>query len=109
MPKPTQSHWVQAKRVLRYLNVSKDLCLTYYGGISFELVFWKDASYVDGDERKSRTRLMAMICRVAVRWAVRLQPTTTLSIVEAEYMALAPAAQECGFIRQLLLSLEIVL
>jgi hypothetical protein len=109
MSKPTQSHWVQAKRVLRYLNGTKDLCLTYSGGISFEPIFWQDASYADGEERKSRTGLVAMMCGAAVLWAVRLQPTTALSTVEAEYMALAAAAQECGFIRQLLISLGIVL
>jgi hypothetical protein len=109
MSKPTHSHWVQAKRVLRYLNGTKDLCLTYSGGISPEPIFWQDASYADGDERKSRTGLVAMMCGAAVLWAVRLQPTTALSTVEAEYMALAAAAQECGFIRQLLLSLGFVL
>jgi hypothetical protein len=31
MSKSTQSHWVQAKRVLRYLSGTKDLCLTYSG------------------------------------------------------------------------------
>ena len=50
-----------------------------------------------------------MMCGAVVLWAVRLQPTTALSTIEAEYMALAAAAQECGFIRQLLLSLGIVL
>jgi len=109
MSKPTQSDWVQTNRVLRYLNGTKNRCLTYYGGISFEHVFWQDASYADGDGRKSRIGLTAMMCGAAVLWAVRLQPTTALSIVEAEYMALAAAAQECGFIRQLLLSLGIVL
>jgi hypothetical protein len=91
--------WMQAKRVLRYLNGTKDTCLTYFEGISPEPICWQDASYADGDERKSRTGLVAMICGATVLWAVRLQPTTALSTVEAEYMALAAAAQECGFIR----------
>ncbi len=34
MSNPTHSHWVQAKLVLRYLNATKDLCLTYSRGIS---------------------------------------------------------------------------
>ena len=42
-------------------------------------------------------------------WKVRLQPTTELSTVEAEYMVLAVAVRDCGFIKQLLLSLGIVL
>jgi hypothetical protein len=51
-----------------------------------------------------------MMRGATVLWAVRLQPTTALSTVEAEYMALLDdAAQEWGFIRQLPLSLGIVL
>ncbi len=83
--------------------------MTYYGGISPELVFGQDASYDDGDERKSRTGLVAMMCGTAVLWAARLQLTNALSIVEAEYMALDDVAEEYGFIRQLLLPLGIVL
>jgi hypothetical protein len=90
---------VQAKRDLRYLNGTKDLCLIYSGGISPEPVFWQDASYADGVERKSKTGLVAMMCGPTILWAVRLQPIIALSIVEAEYMELAAAAQECGFIR----------
>ena len=72
MSKPSQSHSVQAKRVLRYLNGTKDLCLTYSGGISFEPEFRQYASYADGDERKFRTGLVLMMCEAAVLWAVRL-------------------------------------
>ncbi len=99
MSNPTHSHGVQAKRVLRYLHGTKDLCLAYSGGISPDPLFWQDASYADGDERKSRTGLVAMMCGADVLWAVRLQPTTALSTVEAEYTALAIVAQECGFVR----------
>ena len=109
MSKPTQIHWLQAKRVLRYLSGTKDLCITYSGKLSSTPVFWQDASYADGEERKSRTGLVSLMCGGAVLWAVRLQPSTALSTVEAEYMALAAAAQECGFLRQLLISLGVVL
>ena len=50
-----------------------------------------------------------MMCGAAQLWAGRLQSTYALSIVEAEYMALVADAQECGFIKQLLLSLGVVL
>ena len=95
--------------MLRYISGTRDLCLSYSGTLSAIPVFWQDASYADGEERKSRTGLVALMCGGAVLWAVRLQPTTALSTVEAEYMALAAAAQECGFLRQLLISLGMVL
>ena len=50
-----------------------------------------------------------MMCGATILWAVRLQPTSALSTVEAEYKALTAVAQECGFIKKLLLSLGIIL
>ena len=40
MSKPKHSHWVQAKRVLRYLNDTKDLCFPYSVDISPEPTFF---------------------------------------------------------------------
>ena len=40
-----------------------------------------------------------MMCGVATAWGSRLQPTVALGTVEAEYMALAAAAQEVIFLR----------
>ena len=49
------------------------------------------------------------MCGGAVLWAIRLQPSTTLNTIEAKYMALAVATQKVGFLRQLLISLEMVM
>ena len=49
-----------------------------------------------------------MMCGAATAWGSRLQPNVALITVEAEYMALAAAAQEVMFLRQLLTSVGIV-
>ena len=84
MSHPTKRHWEQGKRVLRYLAGTIDYCLNYSGDISPSLVCWQDASFGDGEDRKSRTGFVTMMCGAATAWGSRLQPTVALSTVEAE-------------------------
>ena len=102
MSKPTCRHWEQGKRVLRYLKGTMDYCLKYDGSSSPLPTAWQDSSYGDGPDMRSRTGFVVTMCGAAVLWGSRLQPSVALSTVEAEYMALAAAAQEVCFVRQLL-------
>ena len=102
MSAPTARHWEQAKRILRYLKGTAEFCITFSGDISSDLLMWQDSSYGDGDNRRSRTGFVAMVCGGTVAWGSKLQSTVALSTTEAEYMALAAAAQEVLFLRQLL-------
>ena len=105
MSKPTRRHWEQGKRVLRYLKGTMDYGITYDSSSSPFPTAWQDASYGDGPDMRSRTGFVVNMCGAAVLWGSRLQPSVALSTVEAEYMALAAAAQEICFLRQLLKSL----
>ena len=105
MSKPTLRHWEQGKRVLRYLKGTIDYNITYDGTSSPYPTAWQDASYGDGPDMRSRTGFVVTMCGAAVLWGSRLQQSVALSTVEAEYMALAAAAQEICFLRQLLRSL----
>ncbi len=42
-----QSHWIAIKRIIRYLETTKDLKLTYAIGIDNGLVCYADASWGD--------------------------------------------------------------
>jgi hypothetical protein len=42
-----QSHWIAVKRIIRYLNTTKDLKLTDGNGIENGLVGYADASWGD--------------------------------------------------------------
>lgn len=105
MSKPTCRHWEQAKRVLRYLKGTMDYSINYCSSSSPLPTAWQDASYGDGPDMRSRTGFVVTMCGAAVLWGSRLQPSVALSTVEAEYMALAAAAQEICFLRQLLKNL----
>jgi hypothetical protein len=52
------------------------------------MIMWQDSSFADGDNMRSRTGFVAMMCGGTVAWGSRLQSTVALSTVEAEYMAL---------------------
>ena len=99
-------HWDQAKRILRFLNGTPSFCLTFSGDISSEVIMWQDSSFGDGDNRRSRTGFLAMMCGGPVVWGSKLQSTVALSTVEAEYMALSASVQEVMFLRQLLSNLN---
>ena len=106
MATPTVNHWAQAKRVLRYLNGTRSLCLTFNGNISVDPIMWLDSSFDDGDNMCSRTGFIAMMCGAPVVRGSKLRSTIALSTVEAEYMAISAAVQEFLFLRQLTTNLD---
>lgn len=100
-----KSHWITAKRTLRYLK----------GTINLNLVFRKDneklTGFVDADwggcviDRRSYTGSTFILSGASVSWESKKQRTVALSSTEAEYMALTNAAKEAihliGFLREL--------
>lgn len=103
MSDPSQSHWEQAKRVLRYLKGTAESVLMYGGAPSSKVVGWSDSDYAsDIGERRSRTGYVFMLNGAAVSWKSQRQQTVALSTAEAEYMALTAATREAMFLKQLL-------
>ena len=99
--KPNQSHWVAVKRVLRYLKGTVNYGLLY--GDDSGVLAYSDADWVgDIDDRKSTSGYMFQIAGGPVSWRSKKQDTVALSTAEAEYVALANAAQECAWMRRLL-------
>jgi hypothetical protein len=109
MTSPHLEHWLQARRVLRYLKGTLDKGLVFDKHIAYTLVAWQDSSFADGPSGKSRTGYVVLMCGAVVAWGSKLQPTVALSTMEAEYMSLCAATQEVMFLRQLLTELSIVL
>ena len=104
-----EEHIIAAKRVLRYLQGTKDLGLIYEpkgDGTEQPSIFgYSDADWGgDRDTRRSTTGYLFMIEEAggAVSWGSKLQPTVALSSAEAEYMAACAAVQEAIHLRLLL-------
>ena len=88
-------HHKAANHLLRYIQYTKDLGITYHHNMSFELCGYSDSDWAsDISTRKSTTGYIFMMAGGAISWKSRLQPTVALSSSEAEYMALCYAAQE---------------
>ena len=59
---PGQSHWKVAKKVLRYLQSTKDLMLTYRHTDTLEVVGFSDSNYVGYvDDKKSTSYYIFMM------------------------------------------------
>ena len=105
MNAPTNQHWLCRKRLLRYLQGSKGLKLTYTKEASYELVGENDADWSgDVNNRKSTTGYYFKLNGrgAALSWGVKKQVTVAFSSSEAEYQGMAAAVQEALYLKQLL-------
>ena len=99
--KPTNTHWMAGKRVLRYLQATKSLILVYSRDGDFNLHGEIDADWSgDNEDRRSTTGFFFKLglSGGAVSWQTKKQQTVALSSCEAEYQVQAGAVQEAIFL-----------
>lgn len=115
MSKPDPVHWRAAKRIVRYLQGSKQCCLRYSQyelnsssrarGSSVQVIGYSDSSWADAGDRRATSGYVFLLAGGPVSWSCRRQTTVALSSVEAEYMELTNAAQEaiwiCNFMSEI--------
>lgn len=94
LDKPTIQAWKAGKRILRYLNSTKNLGLKYTkGGKGIEGMC--DADW--GGDKQTRKSVSGFVCFHAgnpIAWHSRKQNCVALSSMEAEYISASSAAQE---------------
>ncbi|XP_062557877.1 uncharacterized protein LOC134222730 [Armigeres subalbatus] len=92
---PGKTHWIAAKRILRYLKGTKSVKLVYRKQNEVLFEGFTDADWGnDPESRRSITGYVFQYAGGSVSWSCRRQPTVALSTTEAEYMALSAATQE---------------
>jgi Reverse transcriptase (RNA-dependent DNA polymerase) len=102
---PSSTHMHSAKRVLRYLQGTSTLGITYRPP-PLRLQGYSDSDWAgDMDTRRSTTGYVVMLNNGAIAWKSRRQPTVALSTMESEYMALTEATMELKWVRTLLAGL----
>ncbi len=95
MSKPRTTHWVTAKGVLKYLLLTKDVCLQLGGTSPMLLHGYCDSDYAaDLDTRRTTTGYAFLLGSSAVSWSSKRQPTVAVSTTEAEYMYASFACRE---------------
>lgn len=108
MQEPRDSHWNAAKRVLRYIQGTKDFGLLYTKTKNFVLGGYSDADFAGSiDDRASTSGYLMNMGSAAVSWSCKKQATVATSSAEAEYISAWEAACEIVWLRQILQDLGI--
>ena len=101
---PGMNHWIAVKKVLRYLQRTKDFELTYRRSDHLELVGYTDADFAGClDSKKSTSGYVFMMVGGAVSWKSVKQSITASSIMEAEYVACHEATNQVIWLQSFVL------
>ena len=100
---PTEEHWRAVKRILRYVKGTSNYGILYNKSSKDELIGHCDADWAgDINNRKSTSGYVFTLAGSPISWRSNKQACVALSTAEAEYVALAAAAQEASWLRELL-------
>jgi hypothetical protein len=106
MRQPRQTHWIAAKHVLRYLRGAIGYGLRYASSVDLSLQGYADADWVaSAVDIKNTSGCCFTLGSAMVSWCRRKKSSVTLSIAEAEYIALSVAVHEVVWLRKLLTDL----
>ncbi|KAJ9697292.1 hypothetical protein PVL29_009194 [Vitis rotundifolia] len=106
---PGSQHWKAAKKVLRYLQGTKDLMLTYRRTNILDVVGFCDADFAGCiDDKKSTTGYIFVMAGGVVSWKSVKQTLTTSSTMEAEYVACYEACCHAIWMRNFISALGVV-
>jgi hypothetical protein len=107
MQSPSQAHFVGAKRVLRYLKGTCDFGVWYEKDVECKLVGYSDSDWAGCvDDMKSTTGFLYTLGSGPFSWNSKKQSTIAQSTAEAEYIACSAAANQCIWLRKLMLDLN---
>lgn len=103
-----EEDWQSANNVLRYVQGSKNLCITYPVGSHSGCYRYWDSDYPgDHTDRKSTSGFIFFHNDSPVSWMSQKQSIVACSSTEAEYVALWSAAREAVWLKQLASEIEI--
>ena len=106
---PGKQHWRAALRVLAYLSGTIDHGISYehQNAPTDSLIGYSGADWGgDPDTRRSTTGYVSTFAGGPIAWKSKLQKSSSLSSVEAEYIAACSASREAKWIRLLLAEME---
>ena len=110
MHAPRDVHWNLVKRILRYLRGTINHSIKISATPSTALKVYSDADWGGcPDTRRSTSGYCVFLGDSLVSWSSKRQTTVSRSSAEAEYRAVANAAAECCWLRNLLRELHVTI
>ena len=99
---PCESHWAGVKRVMRYVQGTRNLSIVFgTKAKSPELLGFSGADWAGcQDSRQSTSGNVFKFCGGAISWSSRKRTVVATSTCEAEYIALCEACKEATWLRQ---------
>jgi len=85
---PKESHFNAAKRIMKYLQGTKDVGLWYPSNVSLDLTGFSDSDFAGCKiDRKRTSGTCHMLGSNLISWHYKKQACVVLSTAEAEYIA----------------------
>lgn len=98
-----KSHWLAAKRILRYLAGTVNHGLHFYKSNHLDIAAYADADWAnDLNDRRSYTGFVVKLGNNLINWESRKQRCVALSSTEAEYLAIGDVCKDLCFVRNFL-------
>lgn len=108
MHDPRAQHMNAVKRIIRYLQGTKDQGIQIYRSSLDTLTAYSDADWAGcPDTRRSTSGYCVYLGENLISWSSKRQQTVSRSSAEAEYRGVANALAETCWLRNLLLELHI--
>jgi hypothetical protein len=106
---PGVDHWRAAKKVMRYLQGTKNFMLIYKRTDNLEVIGYSDSDYAGCiDTRKSTSGYVFMLASGAVSWRSAKQTLTATSTMEAEFVSCFEATSHGVWLKSFISGLRVV-
>ncbi|XP_057949871.1 secreted RxLR effector protein 161-like [Malania oleifera] len=104
---PTEIHLLVAKKILRYLQGTKEFGLFFKKGEKSYLFGFTDSDYAGYcDDHKSTSEYVFMLGTRVISWSSKKQPIVTLSTPEAEFVATTTCVCQVIWLKKILEELQ---
>ena len=104
---PRTENWKLVKKVLRYLQGTKGLIMTYRRSDSPHIVGYSDSDYT-GDDRKSTSGYVFTLAGVAISCKNLKQTVTTSSTIYAKFVVCYEAIGQVNWLKKFIPGLKVV-
>ncbi|KAL1569025.1 secreted RxLR effector protein 161-like protein [Salvia divinorum] len=106
---PRMDHWKAAKRVMRYLQRTKDYMLTYRKSDHLEIIGYSDSGFAGcQDSRRSTSGYVFLLAGGAISWRSAKQTLVAPSTMAAEFVACYEASCHGLWLRNFVTGLRII-